>query len=449
MNRHSLEYYRVPPEFTEYQMPEALPQQRSFFKWDDCTMCYGRAAVDAKRAPMPSIGTSAEDSEVKEGIPSFPFNAEEVIENLQRERYSAHFREPGRLTHALLRKAYYLVRPWLSVGARVQLQRMHLRNWEKIPFPEWPVDTTVDRIHRKLLKHAMQARGVDKVPFIWFWPDGYTCCTIITHDVESAGGKKECARLMDVDESFGFRSSFQIVPEDRYAVTRSFLQSITERGFEVNVHDLKHDGRLYADFKEFLRRARLINQYGQEFGARGFRSGILYRNADWYDAFEFDYDMSLPNVAHLDPQHGGCCTVLPFFIGRMVELPLTCTQDYTLFHIMKSYSIDLWKTQISLIRENVGLVTILVHPDYLTKERARSVYKQLLAYLAELRDSDHMWTPLPRDVAFWWRQRSQMKLVQRGGNWEIEGPGHDRARIGYACLENDQLVYRCAIDERR
>ena len=263
MNRHSLDYYRVPSEFTEYQMPEALPQQRSFFKWDDCTMCYGRAAVDAKRAPMPSIGTSAEDSEVKEGIPSFPFNAEEVIENLQRERYSAHFREPGRLTHALLRKAYYLVRPWLSVGARVQLQRMHLRNWEKIPFPEWPVDTTVDRIHRKLLKHAMQARGVDKVPFIWFWPDGYTCCTIITHDVESAGGKKECARLMDVDESFGFRSSFQIVPEDRYAVTRSFLQSITERGFEVNVHDLKHDGRLYADFKEFLRRARLINQYGQ------------------------------------------------------------------------------------------------------------------------------------------------------------------------------------------
>ena len=69
----------------------------------------------------------------------------------------------------------------------------------------------------------------------------------------------------------------------------------------MNVHDLKHDGRLYAEHTEFLRRAKRINNYVREDGAVGvsIRQNLLYRNADWYSAFEFSYDMSIPNVAHL------------------------------------------------------------------------------------------------------------------------------------------------------
>ena len=37
----------------------------------------------------------------------------------------------------------------------------------------------------------------------------------------------------------------------------------------------------------------------------------VYRNLDWYAALEFKYDMSVSNVAHLDPQRGGCCTSSP------------------------------------------------------------------------------------------------------------------------------------------
>ena len=231
----------------------------------------------------------------------------------------------------------------------------------------------------------------------------------LTHDVEDPSGKDFCARLMDLDESAGLRSSFQVVPENRYSVSPSFLDSITSRGFEVNVHDLKHDGRLYAEHAEFLRRAKRINDYAREYGAEGFRSGILYRNADWYDAFEFSYDMSIPNVAHLDPQRGGCCTVMPYFIGKIVELPLTCTQDYTLFQILNDYSIDLWKEQIALVRENHGLISFIVHPDYIMEQRAQDTYKALLGHLARLRTEGGIWTALPRDVANWWRQRSQME----------------------------------------
>src|SRR5437899_12699253 len=90
----------------------------------------------------------------------------------------------------------------------------------------------------------------------------------------------------------------------------------------------------------------------------------MYRNAAWLDALNFSYDMSFPNVAHLDPQRGGCCTVLPFFIGKMLELPLTTTQDYSLFRILNNYPINLWTRQIALITEKQSPVSFIFHPDY-------------------------------------------------------------------------------------
>ena len=60
---------------------------------------------------------------------------------------------------------------------------------------------------------------------------------------------------------------------------------------------------------------------------------------------DFAYDMSVPNVAHLDPQRGGCCTVMPYFIGKILEIPVTDVQDYTLFNILEDFSIELWKKQ--------------------------------------------------------------------------------------------------------
>jgi hypothetical protein len=381
------------------------------------------------------------DLEIRDSAACLPFDAEEIIENLQRERYSAHFREPERLSQAAVRKVYYLLRPYLTVSVRRHLQKRRLQNWDKIPFPHWPVDCTVDQIHNKLMALAMRARGIDKMPFIWFWPEGYRSCVIVTHDVEADAGKDFCPQLMDIDESFGFRSSFQVVPEDRYKVSRDYLDAITRRGFEVNVHDLKHDGRLYAEHNEFVRRAAKINEYGRQFGASGFRSGVLYRNADWYDALDFLYDMSIPNVAHLDPQRGGCCTVMPYFIGKIIEMPVTCTQDYTLFHILEDYSIDLWKKQIELILTQHGLVSVLVHPDYVIESRAQQIYRSLLDYLAELRTSRNLWAALPREVAEWWQLRNKMQLVFSDGQWRIEGPGKERARIAYACENGDRVTY--------
>jgi hypothetical protein len=168
----------------------------------------------------------------------------------------------------------------------------------------------------------------------------------------------------------------------------------------------------------------------------------MYRNQQWCDALDFEYDMSVPNAAHLEPQRGGCCTVMPYFIGKLVELPLTTTQDYALFNFLREYSLDLWKLQIGLIRQNNGLITILVHPDYVMESRAREIYLGLLRHIAELRDGKHIWVATPGEVNTWWRIRNSLSLVQDGSQWRIEGAGSERSQIAYACLNDGTISYQ-------
>jgi hypothetical protein len=299
----------------------------------------------------------------------------------------------------------------------------------------------VDRVLERFFVLSMQAHGVDEIPFIWFWPDGHKSCAIMTHDIEEAAGVKACESLMDIESNVNVLSSFQFVPESRYSVSKHFLDSVRRRGFEVNVHDLNHDGHLYDDRAEFLRRAEKINHYVQEFGAQGFRSAVVYRNLDWYNAFTFSYDMSVPNVSHLDPQRGGCCTVMPFFIGDILELPLTTTQDYSLFHILGDYSIDLWKRQIETITNNHGLVSFDIHPDYVAGGKPHRTYRALLDHLCRLRSDGQLYTALPREVNSWWRIRQELRLVQVGRQWRIEGPNNERARVAYARRDGEKIVY--------
>jgi hypothetical protein len=371
-----------------------------------------------------------------------PFDPTEIIDNLRYERF-ANFNAGSKNISggAPLTTAYYSMRPLLPVSMRRHLQRMRLKGWEKIPFPHWPVDRTVEYILKKLLALSLQAHNVAEIPFVWFWPRGVGSCAIVTHDVETAAGRDFCSELMDINDAAAIKSSFQIVPEKRYPVPESFLDDIRRRGFEINIHDLNHDGKLFSGREEFLRRAQRINRYAKEYGARGFRSGVLYRKADWYGAFELVYDMSIPNVAHLDPQRGGCCTVTPYFIGNILELPVTTTQDYSLFHILSDYSIGLWERQMNLIMEDHGLISFIIHPDYILQECARKTYEELLSYLAQLRAEGKLWIALPGEVADWWRQRSRMKLVSQGNRWQIAGAGREKARIAYARLENGQVRY--------
>ncbi len=429
------EYFRCPTTPGRVVSAAKLDGRRGYFHFGRDAICYGRLSGATPASTADGITDDLLPSPDPEGLPApLPFDAAEVIDNLRYERYVSGAPAGKPAAPEVVRKAYYFLRPLLPVGLRRQLQRRSLKGWERIAFPEWPLDSTVDRLHRRLLALEMRASGVRRLPFVWFWPDGYSSCAIMTHDVETADGRDYCPRLMDLDDSFGIKSSFQFVPEDRYALPSEIREQVRARGFEFNIHDLNHDGHLFANHDEFIQRAKRINRYARAHGARGFRSAVLYRNADWYGEFEFSYDMSIPNVGHLEPQRGGCCTVMPYFIGGVLELPLTTSEDYTLFHVLGDYSIDLWKRQIGMVVDAHGLISVNAHPDYLIREKARTVYMNLLDCLSGLRAKNRIWFTLPGEVDRWWRQRRKLGLVYAQGAWQIAGAGAERARVAHAVL---------------
>jgi hypothetical protein len=317
---------------------------------------------------------------------------------------------------------------------------MYYAGWDRIPFPSWPVDCSVDRILQGVLWLLLQNEP-EGIPFIWFWPEGLPSCAIMTHDIEEVGGRDFCTKLMDLNDAYGIKASFQVVPEKRYPVPATFLDGIRGRGFEINIHDVSHDGSLFQDEESFYKGAKKINHYAQEFGALGFRAGSMYRHPDWYHALDVSYDMSIPAVAHMEPQGGGCCTVMPYFIGKILELPLTTTQDFALINVLREYTCDLWRREIELVSAEHGLISFIVHPDYLLSAGAQRVYTELLSHLAALGREGRTWLALPREVNDWWRQRAEMRLFRRGEGWVIEGPGKERARVAYARLKDGQLSY--------
>jgi hypothetical protein len=435
-----IQRYRCPEAFLKnITLTDRLSDDVGFFRFGPGTTCYGRSSAGYRRERFePNLYDASNDVVSNISKVSLSFDPTEIVDNLRQERYCGTRYSRIR---ARAKEAYYFLRPVLHPSVRRQVQRLQLRGWRELQFPCWPVDRTVEDICEQLLLLALKASGADRIPFIWFWPEGATSCVVMTHDVESEVGRNSCVDLMDIDDSFGIKASFQIVPEHRYSISSQFLATIRNRGFEINIQDLNHDGRLFNERKEFLRRATLINKYAKAYGAKGFRAAVLYRKPEWYDAFEFSFDMSVPNVAHLDPQRGGCCTVMPYFIGNILELPVTTTQDYVLFHLLDERSIELWKKQIGLILDKNGFVSFIVHPDYVMHDEVSSIYRDLLNYLRELKAARDVWVTLPSEVDRWWRTRSKMQLVPSGNEWRIEGEDAERAVVAYARNADGKLVY--------
>jgi hypothetical protein len=443
-DRSFIDYFRCPESLAAIGSQPQLCTTDGFFKFGEAIV-FGRCANPQQLATYASDRLADISGEVTErhGRICLPFNLTDVATNLREERYRHNGYTFLQKTTAgeTAQRLYYSLRPWMGVPVRRQLQKIRLNGWEKIPFPSWPVDLSVDQLMEHVMAVILKKTGQASVPFIWFWPDGSPSAAMMTHDVEGPSGLDRCDELMDLDDEYGVKSAFQLIPEGQDTAWRETAARLRARGFEVNIHDLNHDGRLFANREEFLERAQRINGYARELGCDGFRSAVMYRRQQWFDAFEFAYDMSVPNAAHLEPQRGGCCTVMPYFVGNLLELPLTTTQDYSLFHILGDYSTRLWKTQIELITARHGLVSVITHPDYLVGSRERDVYRELLTSLVELRERKHAWMALPGEINRWWRNRQRMQLVPENDGWRIEGPDCARARVAYATLENERVVY--------
>jgi len=247
------------------------------------------------------------------------------------------------------------------------------------------------------------------------WPNQKQFAFVLLHDVDTKRGQDKCRQLMALDEAKGFRSLFSFVPE-RYDVSPELRKELVKRGFEVGVHGLKHDGKLFLSREGFDRAAVRINHYLREWRSVGFVSPSMHRNLDWMHELNIEYDTSTFDTDPFEPEPDGIATIFPFVVrGKSgqpgyVELPYTLPQDFTLFVLMKEKTIDIWKKKLDWIVQHGGMALVIAHPDYmngkqkncLPEEYPIRLYEELLEYV-KTRYEGQYWNPLPKELARFWK----------------------------------------------
>ena len=91
--------------------------------------------------------------------------------------------------------------------------------------------------------------------------------------------------------------------------------------------------------------------------------------------------------------------------------------------------------------EKNGLVSFIVHPDYIIEKKAQCIYRGLLSYLRQLGVEKRIWFAVAGEIDHWWRARSKMRILNYGGAWHIEGLGAERAKLAFAKNAGDHLEY--------
>jgi peptidoglycan/xylan/chitin deacetylase (PgdA/CDA1 family) len=327
-------------------------------------------------------------------------------------------------------RTYYWLRPLIPLGLRHLLQRRRkLEVSERWCYP--------DVFFQRLLSCLRQR--ADRVSTIHPWPKGAQFALVLTHDVEDQEGVRNIAKIADMEEELGFRSSWNIVPY-KYRIDPGLIRDLQGRSFEIGIHGYNHDGRLYASRGTFQRRAVAINQALRQYGAVGFRSPMVHRNLEWLQSLDIEYDASCFDADPYQAMPGGVGSIWPFEVGKFVELPYTLPQDHTLFVARGERDGNTWLRKLDFIARNSGLALMLTHPDYLTSDLYLNIYRDFLMAVRQQRD---YWHGLPREVVAWWkaRQRSVLALTNDGAP-RANKCLDQRSRRATVDVEDERLVFQ-------
>lgn len=320
--------------------------------------------------------------------------------------------------------AYYMVKSLIPIGLRHRINSMAVRMRRQRDFPNWPCESVLLEFWREWLRESLALLGAADGWHIAFWPNGHTCCIVLTHDVEGPLGMERMEAMAEMEEKHGFRSAFNL-PLAQYPIDWKLVERLCERGFEFGAHGLSHDGRLFRSEKDFLELAPKLERLARERGLRGFRAPSTLRRAEWIAALDFDFDSSFADTDPYEPQPGGTCSIFPFHLADMVELPYTLPQDHTLIHLLRRRPLPVWSAKVRWIASMGAMVLALTHPDYCAVQPYLQDYEELLELLSAIPSA---WRALPGEVAAWWRRRSQLSLSIEGDHPTISGPDAAGAR---------------------
>ena len=294
----------------------------------------------------------------------------------------------------IFNRIYYTIKPFLPFGVRLAMRRCRANSRLRSHAGVWPID---------------EAAGA--TPPGWpGWPESKRFALILTHDVEGTSGLNRVEQLMNLERDHGFRSSFNFVPEGEYCVPEALRRKLEQAGFEVGVHGLEHDGKLYDSKARFGQKAARINEYLRDWDACGFRSPLMQHRLAWLHKLNVEYDCSTFDTDPFEPEPDGAGTAFPFWVpgpngSGYVELPYSLAQDFTMFVLLREQSIDIWKRKLDWVVAHGGMALLNTHPDYMAfdgkparDEYLVSRYEEFLHY-ARKRYEGLYWTATPREVA--------------------------------------------------
>jgi hypothetical protein len=344
------------------------------------------------------------------------------------------YRAPASQRAAL--NVYYAVKPLLPRRLQIAARRTYAKR-ARPAFPDWPIEALLVEHEHERLRASLSEQSIPRLALVNHWPDAHRFAVVMTHDVESSAGVENIQAVLEVERRHGFVSCWNFVAE-WYPIPPSTFDLVRDAGGEIGLHGIKHDGRLFRDRASFERSLPAIRRYLHDWQAVGFRSPALHRNPDWMAELGCLYDSSFPDTDPYEPQPGGCCSIFPYFLGEIVELPVTMVQDHTLWEILRQPNIDLWRQKGDWVIANHGLINVIVHPDYVRSPERLELYAQLLGYLRERIELQGGWHALPREVAAWWKQRAAMRVVVEQGVPRIVsestlGEWQARATVAWAC----------------
>jgi peptidoglycan/xylan/chitin deacetylase (PgdA/CDA1 family) len=346
------------------------------------------------------------------------------------------YRGASRRERSRVMAAYYGVKPLLPRALQIAMRRLYAKRQAQTTFPRWPIEPLLVERRQADLRAELDRSDRESLATVANWPEGRRFAAILTHDVEGPSGVANVHKIIELERRYGFVSSWNFVG-DWYPIEDDLLDRVRAAGCEVGLHAIKHDGKLFQSRANFEAELPAIHRYLAEWNAVGFRSPATHRNPDWMPELGALYDSSFPDTDPFEPQAGGCCSILPYFIDDLVELPITLVQDHTLWEILRRDTIDLWTRKSDWIIANCGLINLITHPDYLDTPARLRMYEEFLEYLTAQEEG---WFVLPREVAAWWRARAGLRSVEDGKGARIEGEGAERATLSWWRASGDGVV---------
>jgi peptidoglycan/xylan/chitin deacetylase (PgdA/CDA1 family) len=337
-------------------------------------------------------------------------------------------------------KTYYGLKPAIPRSLQLGLRRAYSHRQSARDFPAWPIEPILLRRRDAQIKRRLRAEQLKRIPLVWFWPDGHGSACVLTHDVEGPAGIENIERVLEVEQRHGFVSSWNFVAE-WYPIPPTLFDRLRAAGCEIGLHGIKHDGKLFQSRSEFELNLPKIHDYLANWEVVGFRSPATHRDAEWMHELGCLYDSSFPDTDPFEPQPGGCCSIFPFMLGNLVELPITLVQDHTLVEILRQRTIDPWVRKTEWIIANHGLVNLVTHPDYLTDPEHLAMYERFLKFMKR---QEGCWRALPREVAEWWRIREQLRLEGEPERPVLDGDPTGSASLGWASDVDGGIVVECA-----